>query len=1111
MHVGVDGGVLLAVEGLEPPHRLSGRLLGRHQRGPTDDIMTRSCPAEPGIFPPGGGSRRSDIIASGSPGGYQVGELFGGLLRQHRLDASLTQEALAERASLSATAIGALERGRNLTPRLSTVRQLARALELDAEELAALARAAAVDTDRPSGARSSPRTAGAAEAVASPARAEAGLAVAEAGVLSGRPLAAPASSERDGAAVSLPPAVGRRWRTEFTGRSQELARLLGDWGRRRRMIEVIGEPGIGKTRLVTELARHVHEGGATVLWGRCTEERLGAYLPFVEVLRHLVDHADPEALKRAVGTCGELARLLPELAAHVGALPGPTRAEADTEQRLLFEAVAGLLVPWLPMLLVIDDLHWADEASLSLLGYLLRDHALQGLVIVATSRDAELDPRKAGQLAEAERHADSTRIPLAGLPSPDLGSLVSDLVGSLVSSQLVESVAEATDGNPFLAEEMTVHLLDSGMIADSDRGVALRTDARSLGVPDRVRKTVVRRLLSLTDDGMELLSVGAIIGREFDLTLAGTAAELSGAGLVDAADDGLLSGLVVETGPGRLAFAHGLVQDAVGHRLSHARRATFHRRVAVALESRPVEASVVADLARHWAAVAAVDPSASTTAARWAVAAGDVALAAAAADEAIARFEEASNLWAVSTSGHADALVRLGHALQYGGRAEEADSRFREASQLALALGDVQLQARAAIGLGRRYPYWETDSERIEVMEAALDRLPLEAALPRLTLKGLLVTHLISGFHPAEAERRDELAAELASTAQDPATGTEALLSLGQTRIYDCIEDPAVLAPVADRLVGVALERNDLRVLAGARFAQALAALDCGDREAITTATARYGEVAHELDDPREQSQAAMIRSAIAFVEGRYEAAAALSEEAVQLGRASGDFNADLLYYAQGLLRAVDLGQAGEVLALLLDSTDYQHLASFAAGTALCAALAGQHELAREHLERIVRTGFQGVPRGADWLAPTAFLAHTCSIIGATAEAEPLFESLSRTPSAIVRVGPLAGWWGPVSHHLGCLAHLLGRLQEADALLRRALAAEEHMRARPFQARTLAQLACVVAPSDPEQAARLGREATTAAQEIGAAGIVAEVEGLLATAAMTTAEQAARP
>ncbi|MGC9960438.1 MAG: AAA family ATPase [Acidimicrobiales bacterium] len=1047
-----------------------------------------------------------------------MGELFGGLLRQHRLDASLTQEALAERASLSATAIGALERGRNLTPRLSTVRQLARALDLDAEELAVLARAAVAETDRPSAERSSTTPAG--------ARPPAGRGQPDPGqpihgqpdpgqpihgqprignkgaepITAGgfRPDAA-GSSEPDGPGVCLPAAVGRRWRTKFTGRSGELSRLLGDWERRRRMIEVTGEPGIGKTRLVTELARHVHDDEATVLWGRCTEERLGAYLPFVEILRHLVEHADPTALRLAVGSCGELARLLPELAEHVGTLPGPTRAEAGTEQRLLFEAIAGLLRPFLPMLLVIDDLHWADDATLRLLGYLLRDHSLEGLVIVATSRDAELDPAKAGQLAEAERHADAAQIALGGFPSPDLGLLVSDLVGSAVSDELVDSVAEATDGNPFLAEEMTVHLLDTGLIAGTDRGIALRSDARGLGVPDRVRKTVVRRLLSLTDDGMELLSVASVIGRDFALSLAGSAAELAGPALVDAADDGLLSGLVVETSPGRLAFSHGLVQEAIGHRLSHARRATFHRRVALALEQRGAETNVVADLARHWAAVAAVDPSASTTAARWAVRAGDVALAAAAADEAIARYEEASNLWAVSTSGHADALVRLGLALQYRGRAEEADDRFREALQLAAVLGDVEVRARAAIGLGRRYPYWETDSERIEVMEAALAQLPADGSLIRLTLKGLLVTHLISGFHPAEAERRDELAAELAATAQDPSTGTEALLSLGQTRIYDCIEDPAVLGPVADRLAAVAREENDLRALAGARFAQALAALDRGDREDLLRATTLYGDAASELDDPREKSQAAMIRSTVALVEGRYEDAAALSEEAVQLGRASGDFNADLLYYAQGLLRAVDLGQAADVLPLLLDSTDYHHIASFAAGTALCAALAGQHDLAREELAKIVTDGLPGVPRGADWLAPTAFLAHTCAVVGAVPQAEGLFESLARSPSAIVRVGPLAGWWGPVSHHLGCLARLLGRREDAERLLRLALVAEQRLRARPFEARTLAQLSCVVDASDPAEAASLGEQARSAARQSGATGILAEVEASLGT------------
>ena len=321
-----------------------------------------------------------------------------------------------------------------------------------------------------------------------------------------------------------------------------------------------------------------------------------------------------------------------------------------------------------------------------------------------------------------------------------------------------------------------------------------------------MRETLTRRLLLLSADALDLLQVGSVIGREFELSVAGEAADLDGLRLVDAADDGLLSGLIEETGPGRIAFSHALVQQAVGARLSYARAAIVHRRVAEALEKKAgAEAAAVpaADLARHWAAVASVDPSAATTAARWAVRAGDLALAAAAADEAIARYEQASTLWSAASRGHADALVRLGTALQYRGRADEADERFRQALTLALVLGDASLQARSAIGLGRRYPYWESDSYRIDVLEAALTALGDDEELLRLTIMGLLVTQMINGFRLDEAQRRDELADQLAAIADDPTTATETLCSLGQTRLYDCVEDPVRLDRVAARLVAV--------------------------------------------------------------------------------------------------------------------------------------------------------------------------------------------------------------------------------------------------------------------------------------------------------------------
>jgi transcriptional regulator with XRE-family HTH domain/tetratricopeptide (TPR) repeat protein len=982
-----------------------------------------------------------------------AGESFGTLLRRLRLARGMTQEALAHQAMMSPTAVAALERGRNRAPRLSTLGQLARALELDPSERAELARAASREHDD-------------------------------------RPV--PAGSSRS--SLSRPPAAARRWRTDFVGRAAERELLRQALATGRRLVEVVGESGIGKTRLVTEVLRDIPDG-TTVLWGRCSQDRLGSYLPFVEALRYVVARADPPSLRAAVGVRGDLTRLVPELVEQLGDLPAPARAEAGSEQRMLFEAVASFLAYWSPVILIVEDLHWADDATLALVAYLLRDQTSPGLAIIVTARSSELGPMASGLIAEVGREVDIARIHLDGLGGADLELLISDLVGTAAPSGLVKTVAAATEGNPFFVEEMTLHLVDSGHMA-SFRGAGVQVDMQAAGVPDRVRETVVRRLLSLSADAVELLSVGAVIGREFELSVASASSGLDGNRLVDAADDAVLSGMVVETGPGRLTFSHALVREAVNSRMTYTRQATIHRRVSEAIERRwPANPSIAAELARHWSAVAQIDPTAAVAAATWAVRAGDVALAAAAAEEAIARYEEASALWAQASVDYVDALIRLGAALQYGGRPDEADARFREAIQLASALREPTLQARAAIGLGRRYPYWETDGARIEALETALAALRGDEQSLRVVLMGLLVTHLITGFEPEQAHRRDTLAQELRAVAASTETAPGLLLALGQIRIYDCIEDPVALSRVAGRLLHSAQAHNDLRVEAGARFAQALASLDIGDMGGVSSASAGYGEAAEHLGDPRERSQAATVRSTIAFIEGRYEEAARLADEALRLGQTSGDFNAELVHYAQGLLRAVDQGLAGEVLPLLLATTEYDQIASFDAGTALCAALAGDRQEARSRLRRLLAEGFQGAPRGADWLAPTAFLAHTCHLVGTKRQASGLYRALEHVPVKVVRVGPLAGWWGPVDHHLGLLARQAGRPVEAERHLRQALEIEQEMGARPFQARTLAGLSTLLRDRDPRMAAAAAEEALVLAGDIGAAGILAEVKG----------------
>ena len=708
---------------------------------------------------------------------------FGSALHEHRMAHGLTQEALAERALLSPTAIAALERGRNRAPRMSTLHQLAKALELKPEEMADLARTlnetpTIVAAEERADSRDSPSP---------PAESTSSR------VLSGRP-----------DWISLPHAAGRRWRTDFVGREEEIGRLRRSVGGGCRLVEILGEPGIGKTRLVSELVKDLAPA-TTVSWGRCSEDDLGSYLPFVEVIRHISGQLPDEELTAVLGGRGELTRLLPELTGRAGPLAAPARAEADSEQRMLFDAVSAFLSRWTPMVLVVDDLHWADAASLAMLAYLVRDYGLADIAVVITARPTELNEQATGVLADLGREVDSTRIRLDGLAGTELSRLIADLLGSAPPPPILESVQSATDGNPFFAEELTMHLLDTGLVVDPASGVVRADGNGAAGVPDRIRDMVAKRLGSMSRQGVDVLSVGAVIGREFDLAVAGSALGVSGLPLVDAADDALLSGMVVETVPGRLGFSHALLRDAVGERLSQVRRASVHRAVAQAIEElAPSPEQRAAELARHWAAVAAVDPAASVAAATWAVRAGDQALAAAAAEEAIVRYEQAVTLWSSASTGHVDSLVRLGVALHYRGRADEADERFKEAMALAVAIGDPVLQARAAVGFGRRYPYWETDTSRIAALEAALAELPPEQVPLRTMLMGLLVTHLIQGFRPDQASRRDELADELSAILASPGAAPELLLAVGQTRVYDCIEDPEVLDGVADRLVAVA-------------------------------------------------------------------------------------------------------------------------------------------------------------------------------------------------------------------------------------------------------------------------------------------------------------------
>src|SRR5215212_5491511 len=320
--------------------------------------------------------------------------------------------------------------------------------------------------------------------------------------------------------IPLPPAVLGTETGAFVGRAKALEELRGHWAGvvagERRVVLLAGEPGMGKTRLAAEFCRAAHEGGAAVLAGRCYEEMLVPYGPFVEALRHYVEGCPPAELAVQVAPRRrELATLIPHLDAG-GAPPpaGQLRPEAEQERFRLFEAVAALLTDAAaarPTILVLDDLHWADEPSLLLLRHVVRATDGSRLLVLGTYRETELDPQAdlAKALAELRRSRALHRVALEGLPEPDVARLIAAQSGGEAPDAFAHEVATRTEGNPFFIEELLRHVDDPAHVPLDGLGA----------VPDSVKDLLLRRLDRLDEDARRTLAVAAVAGRQFDLAM----------------------------------------------------------------------------------------------------------------------------------------------------------------------------------------------------------------------------------------------------------------------------------------------------------------------------------------------------------------------------------------------------------------------------------------------------------------------------------------------------------------------------------------------------------------------------------------------------------------
>ncbi|HEX4753605.1 MAG TPA: BTAD domain-containing putative transcriptional regulator, partial [Solirubrobacterales bacterium] len=595
--------------------------------------------------------------------------------------------------------------------------------------------------------------------------------------------------EKDDAAssdLSWMPSMGR----SFVGRSGELRLLREAWSRaaagERSLVLVAGEPGIGKTRLAAELAQRIHADGGLVLYGHWEEEALWPFQAVREALSRYGRSGSRATLRAELGEgVRELARLLPELTERIGG-GTPLRADPDTERYRLFEAVDGWLTEAAsrrPLLLVLDDLHWADRPSLLLLQHLMRGTASSSLMVLATYCHTEVHPGSDvwAALAGFRRMTGFQRVSLQGLATAEVGDFVQQMAAQppIPAMGLADLLQEETGGNPFFLSEIVRHLLELGVVGPN--GLSRPSDA--IEVPESVHEVVQARLARLSPTCRKALTAAAVIGAEFDLQVVGAASGIDDDALVEGFEEALAAGVVVEGSGGgdHYSFAHSVVRKTVYDELSQSRLARLHYRIALALEgSRATGRPHVAELAYHFGQ--GVTAGGADKALEYARRAAEQAVREVAYEAAARQYRRAIELLdgidPTATALRAELLLALGDAHNRAGEVAAGAEEFLEAAEAARALDRPELLAEAALGLGGVLPAAVRPDPRAQaLLEEALTRLGTSDSRSRAVALGRLAQRM---HHASSREDRAALCEEavpMARRLSDPATLAAVLTS----------------------------------------------------------------------------------------------------------------------------------------------------------------------------------------------------------------------------------------------------------------------------------------------------------------------------------------------
>jgi transcriptional regulator with XRE-family HTH domain/tetratricopeptide (TPR) repeat protein len=1027
---------------------------------------------------------------------------FAGLLQRLRVRAGMTQEELARAAKVSPRTVSDLERGINRTARKDTAELLSAALELTGNErerflaaargkLSAAERAARAKTAETSG--TGPSETGPGARPAGP-----GIAPREGGPL----YSLEGGGARGGADASnlgwLESAASRN----FVGRRRELGFLREAWSHavagHRVLALVGGEPGIGKTALTGELARLVRADKGLVLYGRWDEHVLAPYQAFRAAL---ADYARvcPEALLRQDldGLAGEITRVFPELAQRIGASAAEPLAAAEAERFRLFEA----LDTWIqrmgtrhPVLLVLDDLQWADLPALLLLAHLMRARRSVPLLVVAMYRDTQPERSElSGVLHSLARDADCRRLTLRGLVSGDVTALLQAATGRVFGereSLLAAELERDTAGSPFFLLEMARHLSELGAFDREE----VRLGATPAEIPESVRDMVGWRLRRVSDGCAEVLEIASLIGERFDAALVTAAAVRDDTEIVDLLDEAARAGLIAEIDdePDCWRFSHSLLRRVTAERLTRGRRARLHQRIGEALESRFGVAP--AELAHHFAAAASIGSAAKAVG--YERQAAERALAEVAAEVAVSHLRKALQL--LDRFGPRDQALRCELLLELAGAHDRAgeyasrDQRFAEAADAARRAGNGDLLLRAALGYGGILPAAVSPDRRAQaLLEEALERLGESDSPARATVLARLAHWLHNERPYPERRELSDRSLAMARGTGDRRTLATVLVHRGWALdgpddVDDALTVAAELLGIGDELGNPELRLEGLRIRLAAQFEK-------GQHPAATATARALKELAEEGRYPEFMRLAAMWDVTQANLEGRFadaqELAAELSRRLARIGHSQ----AQSIPMAQAFPWWVLRGQSAKYLPVLQELAAYEPAnIAWPAITAWGLAETGALDRAAGLLHRTEPATAAAADLNYQWWAMIVGFSGAVELVGDRKWAEVLYDLAAPYAGHNATLG-LATFLGAADHWLGVLAGVAGRHTEAARHLEAALTRHRDMGSRPFTALTEYAYGRVLSrhadAADTERARGLTASALRTAGELGLAAI----------------------